>query len=717
MSFNNIFNKRSALTLLIILIIFSIGFFLRIESVNLSGIPDNEKSFYEDQNGLPYMYELDSYYNYRLTENYINHGYLGDALIDGKNWDLHSSYPPGRSAEYPPLIVYTATLFYYLLNIFTSVPLIVSCFWMPAVIGPLAGVIAYLFVRRFTNDYAAIAAGIFIVTAPYYFIRTVPGWFDTDMFIILFPLLMIWFITEAVYTENAKMRVIFSILAAISVFLFSKAWEAWSFIFYFVIFSFLVYIVIAKLFKLELKNIVQVLLLFAGFTIVFIVLLDFSNFNSITFPFTFYQRISAGLWPNTYISVSEMSGFSLQETISGLGFTFLAGILGILWIFRVLINKKMKEKYLNKMTWFFYLLLVMWTIVGFVAITKGSRFIMLLLPPVAISSGIMVGICIGYFNLLKEKGIKIFKNENVIKLISIGLVVLVALPGVLNDYNTLTSFKPTINDDLWTAAQWINNNTSNDTVIISEWSYGYLLTAVSDRPVSVDGGSQLSPRTYWIFRAFSTDNENLSQGIFRMIATSGDLGPNTLDNYTKNTSKTVEILNNILVLNRDDAMTIMTDKYGLSMHESQNVLNYTHPDNPRPYVLLTTNDMLNKGFWTFYFGLWDFNQMKGHDLTYSFKDNLNVNNRIPLNLENGIVTLDGKTPYMVIINNNDMIEKQYINESSDISVFYLEKYGKPIIIENNHENSLFVKLLIERNNTKNFKAIYQNENVIIWKSA
>jgi dolichyl-diphosphooligosaccharide--protein glycosyltransferase len=69
MSFNNIFNKKTARTLLIILIIFSIGFFLRVESVNLSGIPDNEKSFYQDQNGLPYMYELDSYYNYRLTEN------------------------------------------------------------------------------------------------------------------------------------------------------------------------------------------------------------------------------------------------------------------------------------------------------------------------------------------------------------------------------------------------------------------------------------------------------------------------------------------------------------------------------------------------------------------------------------------------------------------------------------------------------------------------
>ena len=244
MSFNNIFNKKIAMTLLVILIIFSIGFFLRVESLNLSGIPDNEKSFYLDQNGLPYMYELDSYYNYRLTENYINHGYLGDTLINGKNWDLHSFYPPGRSAEYPPLIVYVAALFYKFLNIFANVSLMVSCFWLPAVIGPLSGVIAYLLVRRFTNDYGAVAAGIFVVTAPFYFIRTFPGWFDTDMFIVLFPLLIMWFIAEGVYTKNTKKRVLFSILAAFSAFLFSYAWEGWAYVFYIAVFSFLIYIIV-----------------------------------------------------------------------------------------------------------------------------------------------------------------------------------------------------------------------------------------------------------------------------------------------------------------------------------------------------------------------------------------------------------------------------------------------------------------------------------------
>ena len=41
------------------------------------------------------------------------------------------------------------------------------------------------------------------------------------------------------------------------------------------------------------------------------------------------------------------------------------------------------------MTWFFYLILVLWTLVGFISINEGTRFIMLLIPPLVISSGIM----------------------------------------------------------------------------------------------------------------------------------------------------------------------------------------------------------------------------------------------------------------------------------------------------------------------------------------
>ncbi|MGB9938153.1 MAG: STT3 domain-containing protein [Methanobacterium sp.] len=722
MLLKTILNKKNAKILIFILIIFFIGFVIRVESINLSGIPDNEKTFYQDQNGIPYMYEPDSYYNYRLTENYIDHGYLGDVKVNGHDWDLHSLYPPGRLAEYPPLIVYLAALFYYILNIFANIPPIVSCFWLPAFIGPLSGVLAFLIVRRFSNDYGAVAAGIFVVTAPFYFIRTVPGWFDTDMFIVFFPLLIMWFIAEGVYTDNYKKRITLSVLAALSALLFSYAWEGWAYVFYIIVFSFLVYIILGILLKTKIKNIFQVFSIFTSLTIIFIYISDSSNIATILFPLNFIQGSITSSWPDILLSVSELGVPSVEEVISELGFIFFAGILSLLWIPRVLMNQKLKEKYLNRMTWFLYLIIIIWTIIGILSLTKGARFIMILIPPVTVSSGIMVGICIGYLDILKEnKKIKILRNENFIKLISIGIILLVLFPGIINALNTSSLLDPFGDDNFWTASEWLGDNTSNDTVIISEWSYGYLLSAASKHPVSVDGGTQNTPRTYWIYRAFSTDNENLSTGIFRMISSSGDTAPLLLDNYTKNTTETVEILNNILPLSRNEALYLLESKYHLNIDESIIILNYTHPLNPKPYVILTSNNMLKKGYWTIYYGLWDFNTHQGHEITYTFgkynitNNVLNSSNGILMNLKTGNTTWNGKSPYMVILKKNNQIKKNVIDKRSNFSIFILEDSNSTILIDKGYENTLFMKMLIENNST-NFKDIYKNKDVIIWKS-
>src|SRR4030066_165320 len=106
----------------------------------------SDKEFYQDQNGLPYMYDCDSYYNYRLTKNFLDHGYLGDTKINDIEWDVHSYYPPGVPMEYPPLIVYITAYVYKFINLFTYVSLIKVCFWIPMFIGPLAGIIVYFFI-------------------------------------------------------------------------------------------------------------------------------------------------------------------------------------------------------------------------------------------------------------------------------------------------------------------------------------------------------------------------------------------------------------------------------------------------------------------------------------------------------------------------------------------------------------------------------------------
>ena len=205
-----------------------------MESIHLNGVPANENDYYQNQNGLPYMYELDSYYNYRLTENYLDHGYLGDTIINGTEWDLHSYYP-GVPLDYPPLIVYITAFIYKFVNLFSQIPLLTVCFWLPVFIGPLCGIPAYFFVSRHTNEYGGLIAGILAVTIPFYAIRSFPGWFDTDIFNIIFPILIIWFFIESFQVKNTKLKISFAFLSAFSMFLFATAWNGYQYLFYIIL--------------------------------------------------------------------------------------------------------------------------------------------------------------------------------------------------------------------------------------------------------------------------------------------------------------------------------------------------------------------------------------------------------------------------------------------------------------------------------------------------
>ncbi len=740
--------KQTLITLAIILIIFSVGFVLRIESTQLPGMPGNEKAYYEDQSGHPYMYEMDSYYNYRVTKNFIDHGYMGDALVNGREWDWHSYAPSGVPMDYPPLIAYLTALVYKFLNLFSSIPLLTVCFWLPAFIGPLAGIVAYLFTRRFTNEYGAVAAGILAVTAPFYLTRTVPGWFDTDMFNVFFPLLVTWLFVEAVQCKNIKNRMILSISAAFSMFVFALAWNGWQYQFYLLVMLCVIYILWRKLKGNEVKNLVYAFAVFFTSTLLLVgVFTGFVNVLKLfAGPLELVNLSGAqspwAPWPNIYISVSELGKPSFEEVAFGVGPAFFAGILGLLWIFRVMINKKLKKQFLSRMSWFFYLLLIVWTLVGVISLTEGARFILLLIPPLVVSSGIMVGIAVEYLGLLKKsERFSIFRRKkNLIKILSLCILLIVTVPAILSVQQTLNDLQPGINDDMWDAALWINNNTSNDTMIISTWSLGHFFSAIADRPVAFDGrtayvetlqsrsfdsaypyGSQ-SPSTsreYWIDHAFATDNQSLSMGIFQMISTSGDLGYITLDKYTGNTTKSVEILNNILGVNKTVALNILVNNYNLNPESAEDVLKYTHPTNPRQFVVLTYG--LSGVKWIFDFGTWDFNKMQGGNYTYSHgkvdtnQNILNSSNNVTMNLETGTVTWNNQTPYCFINVTNGNTEKRYIDKNSNFCVIFIKDTMNVVVIDKQFENSTFTKLWLERSDSTIFKQTYQNKYVVVWE--
>jgi len=357
--------------IIIVILLFSLVFALRAEAAGIPGVPDNMKDYFQENNGLPYFSEMDSYYNYRLTENFVEHGYLGDTIKNGTNWDLHSYFPPGRSAEYPPLLMWITALFYYVANLFGNYSLLQVSFWTSAIISSLCVIPAYFFIKRLTNDYGGIAVGVLVGVATFYFSHTFAGFFDTDMFGMLLPLLVVWFFSESITATQSRKKMIFAVAAAISMLVFSLAWQGWWYIFYLVIFVTIVYLLVSKyVFKMEtFKSWAEypskkqwlleqpVLLPLIIFVVLSVVLMAIawgnSFFSALLEPLSVTQLQAATQgtsYPNVFISVGELKIPTFTEVIADVGgiFPFVFGILGLLMLFWNLRIKKDKGKAKNK---------------------------------------------------------------------------------------------------------------------------------------------------------------------------------------------------------------------------------------------------------------------------------------------------------------------------------------------------------------------------------
>lgn len=713
--------KIILINVLLILLIFSVGFSLRVESASMPGFNETQKPTLTDENGLPYMYELDSYYNYRITENYLQNGHLGDTIKYNQSWDSYSYSPPGRAAVYPPLIVWVAILFYWIAHLLTGISLLESCFWLPAFIGPLSGILGYLLVRKYAGEAAGFVTGILLVTAPVYFMRTVPGFFDTDMFNILLPLLTVYFFSEAIDSSKKSYIYVSTILASISLALFSLAWTGWSYLLYILLGTGIIYCILGKLKQMPIKQFLMIFLSFLSISLVLIYITSGINgiISGMDYPLSllnFLQNSSYG-WPDIYQSVGELHKPSLNEFISGAGPVNLGlGIFGIFVIASVMLRSEMRKRYLPKFSWFLFILIFVWMGIALFAYSTSIRFAMLVIPPLAIFSGVMVGVAIGYVKNAPFEG----HHKKLANLMIFILILTICIPPVVNATDSYATLYPGANDDMVNASLWIKSHTSNDTVIITDWSYGHFYSEFADRPVSVDGGSQNTPRSFWIDKAFATNNESLAKGIFRMLATSGDDSYLTLNNYTKNTSLTVDIIDDILGVSRDDAENILINKYNIPLNISHIILNGTHPLKPRSFVVITNDEMMYKGYWVFEFGEWNFKKGQGNNYTYSTgitNDTGNIrnySNGVLVDMAQKKVTWDRKNPYCAIFIGNNTTNTVYVNNESKFCTIFLLDEKKVVVMDKKFEKSLFTKLVLIKKSTSNFKQIYKNNSVMVW---
>ena len=832
---------------IIIVLLFSVVFYIRAEASNIGGVPADAKKFYEDADGLPYFSEMDSYYNYRLTMNYLTKGIMGDTLVDGKPYDLHSYYPPGRPVDYPPLIVYVTSAAYRVLNFFGDFSLKEVAFWMGAFIGSLCVIPAYLFVRRITNDYGGFAAALIVGLVPTYVAHTYAGFFDTDMFNFVLPLFVFWFFTEGMLASSMRGKVGYALAAAVSILVFSAAWVGYIFYLAVLIVFVAAYLVISRYilgekpegeFEGKLDWLIHqrelfplLILLIAGGVLIGV----FGGFSSLAgavgglIGATQIQATAqTTAYPNVYVSVSELQVPEFITTgagniflpgqntiVGGVGglLVFIIGVLGVgalVWKYRqpevvveesenrpragkkskfmrkkraAVASEEMRHRYL-----LYAVLMAVWLIMSGYAVTKGSRFIPTFAMPLGLSAGIFTGFLVEYlrvrFTTTSSLALIVFvaavamvmpfgvsvavkllagvlaagfiysvKKPEIRAPFMMVLVVLAAVaPSVSGAHSITTSVAPGTDDGMWNSMQWVKKNTSRDTVVMSWWDFGHLFAVAADRPVTFDGGSQNTPRAYWIGKALTTSNETLSRGILTMLSTSGDLAYETLDNYTDDSGKTAEILTATLGLPREEARAVMTGRYGLSDKEAESVLMYSHPAKPKPFVLVLSSDMLGKAPWWTYFGTWDFKKKTGSRYGYypslaSSKPQV-VNNTTVIQTVNTMVdqnnvlgtiiekkanttnatiavgnnmTVQKINPHKLTIIEGDLLVKnEVVDSDAQLSLIVIGSGNQytTIIMNRELEDSVFTKLfLLGGFNQTSFKFLHQEPGVLLWTAA
>ncbi|EHP89639.1 STT3 domain-containing protein [Methanotorris formicicus] len=501
-------------------------------------------------------------------------------------------------------------------------------------------------------------------------------------------------------------------------------------------------------------------------------------------------------WPNVYTTVAELSKPKFADIVNnsiGGKTLFILGIIGIFISFLSLRSgkKEFDVKYA--------ILLTIWLLATGYAATKGIRFAALMAPPLAIGVGILTGqierliimsrdglvkyalyptiglvflLSIAKYGakipqilipttyvpiaayaflasiaiLILYKIVDIVTSNNELKLkkgFSLALAVALVLPPLANAVPFYTA--PTFNNGWKESLDWIKNNTPNNAVITCWWDNGHIYTWATRKMVTFDGGSQNSPRAYWVGRAFSTSNEELAVGILRMLATSGDEafreGSVLMNKTHNNVSKTVKILNEILPVNRSTAYKILTEKYGLTDKEAKEVLNATHPENPNPDYLITYNRMTDIApVWSM-FGNWNFDlppntPNEKRDKGYYFKGKGMINNNsivtqvqvgnlyyitnIPFTLENittaavayenGRAKVVGQVKFhkIIIKTPKEVIGKVIDNEGQLSEVVRIEPDGRIYVwvVSKNLEDSVYTRLhLLDGYGLKHIKLV------------
>ena len=411
-----------------------------------------------------------------------------------------------------------STLTYLLFKItpfsFESIILYMSVFFSSLLVVPII-LIANLYKQNLTGFLAALLASV----ANSYYNRTMAGYYDTDMLVIVLPMFVLFFMIRLVLKKDLFSLIALPFFVGIYLWWYPSSYTLnvaflGLFLLYTIIFHkkekifYLAFIIscimlsnVPWFYQSAIVVIVFALFALRGFSFLNIWILGFltliflllsGGIDPILYQLKFYilrsdESVAQGfLYFNVNQTIQEAATIDLDvlmQRISGSSVVFLLSFVGLLML--VLRHKSL-------------LLALPMLLLGFLAVKGGLRFTIYAVPIFALGFGFLL-------ELLREfvckKYSKILANFSVLILVFLAL-----MPILLHIFNykspsVFSKNEARILDELKSIA-------GREDYVLTWWDYGYPVRYYSDVKTLVDGGKHLGKDNFFPSFVLSSDEKS-----------------------------------------------------------------------------------------------------------------------------------------------------------------------------------------------------------------